>query len=149
MVEGAGYSGTPLDRKLGIKPGHRVLLVAAPADFELHTPGAALHRRRGTAPYDVVLVFVTDRAAVGRRLAELRPRLTTAGALWFAWPKKSSGVVTAVNENVLREVVLPTGMVDTKVCAIDSTWSGLRFVVRVSLRGAADSDPAGLAEDPQ
>ena len=129
-----GYSGTPLPSKLGIRPGHRVLLVAPPEGFGLEAPGAEVHRRAGGAAYDVILAFVGDRRALRRRLAEQRPRLTTAGALWFAWPKRASGVATDLDENVLREVVLPTGMVDTKVCAVDGTWSALRFVVRLSAR---------------
>ena len=134
MATSAGYSGTPLAVKLGIKPGHRVLLVAAPDGFGLDVPAAELHRRAGARPYDVVLAFVRDRRDLQRRLAALQPRLTPPGALWFAWPKRASGVPTDLDENVLRDVVLPTGLVDTKVCAIDPTWSGLRFVLRRRLR---------------
>jgi hypothetical protein len=128
----AGYSGTPLPRKLGISPGHRVLVVGAPDGFDLGPlPGVDVHRRAGRAPYDVVLAFVRDRRALQRGLKILRPRLTPAGGLWFAWPKRSSGIATDLDENVLRDVVLPTGLVDNKVCAVDETWSGLRFVVRL------------------
>jgi hypothetical protein len=135
MADDVGYSGTPLPRKLGIAPGHRVLLVAAPDDFDLGPlPGVEVHRRAGRAPYDVVLAFTTDRRTLIRRLPGLRARLTTAGGLWIAWPKRSSGRATDLDENVLRDVVLPTGLVDNKVCAIDQTWSGLRFVVRLSNR---------------
>lgn len=127
-----GYSGTPLPRKLGIAPGHRVLLVAPPDGFDLGPlPGVEVHRRAGPAAYDVVLAFVRDRNALQRRLGALRPRITPSGGLWFAWPKRSSGLATDLDENVLREVVLPTGLVDNKVCAVDETWSGLRFVVRL------------------
>lgn len=136
-TEPFGYSGTPLPRKLGIKAGHRVLIVGLPAGFPvevLENPGAELHRRAGRAPYDVVLAFVTDRRTLVRRLEALPPRLTPGGALWFAWPKRSSGVPSDLDENVLRAVVLPTGLVDTKVCAVDTTWSALRFVLRLALR---------------
>jgi len=131
----AGYSGTPLPTKLGIKPGHRVLLAAAPAGFDLGSlPGVEVHSRAGSAAYDVVLLFVTRRRDLLARLDGLRARLTPAGSLWVVWPKRASGVPSDLDENVLREVVLPTGMVDTKVCAVDSTWSGLRFVVRLRHR---------------
>ena len=131
----AGYSGTPLTTKLGIKPGHRVLLAAAPAGFELGPlPGVEVHRRAGSAAYDVVLLFVTRRRDLLARLDGLRARLTPAGGLWVVWPKRASGVPSDLDENVLRDVVLPTGMVDNKVCAVDQTWSGLRFVVRLRHR---------------
>jgi hypothetical protein len=133
----AGYSGTPLARKLGLREGDRVLLVTAPdgveALLEPVPPGVRLLRRGGD-PFDAVLFFVTRRTDVERRHEALAERLTPAGMLWFAWPKRASGVATDVTENVLREVVLPSGMVDTKVCAIDDTWSGLRFVRRKELR---------------
>lgn len=131
----AGYSGTPLPTKLGIKPGHRVLLAAAPAGFDLGPlPGVEVHRRAGSAAYDVVLLFVTRRHDLLARLDGLRTRLTPAGGLWVVWPKRASGVPSDLDENVLRDVVLPTGMVDNKVCAVDQTWSGLRFVVRLRHR---------------
>ena len=132
---GGGYSGTPLPRKLGIGQGHRVLLVAAPPGFDLGPlPGVEVHRRAGSAAYDVVLLFVTRRHDLLARLDGLRARLTPAGGLWVVWPKRSSGVPSDLTEDVLREVVLPTGMVDTKVCAVDATWSALRFVVRLRHR---------------
>src|SRR4051794_2840020 len=127
----AGYSGTPLPQKLGIKAGHRVLLVRAPATFELDADGVAVQRRAGRAPYDVVLAFCPDRAAPHRHLDDLPARVTTPGSLWLAWPKKSSGVRTDVDESVVREIGLGAGLVDVKVCAIDDTWSGLKFVRRV------------------
>jgi len=131
----AGYSGTPLPTKLGIKPGHRVLLAAAPSGFDLGPlPGVEVHRRAGSAAYDVVLLFVTRRHDLLARLDGLRARLTPAGGLWVVWPKRASGVPSDLDENVLRDVVLPTGMVDNKVCAVDQTWSGLRFVVRLRHR---------------
>jgi hypothetical protein len=128
----AGYSGTPLPRKLGIKGGHRVLLVGAPPSFELHVDSDVdVHRRSGRAAYDVALAFCPDRAAVVRRFAELPDRVTTPGALWLAWPKKSSGMQTDVDENAVRKIGLDAGLVDVKVCAIDDTWSGLKFVRRL------------------
>lgn len=132
----AGYSGTPLPRKLGIKPGSRVLLAGAPAGFELgELPGGVLlHRRAGIGPYDVILGFCPDRAALTRRFSGWRERLAIDGGLWLAWPKKSSGVPTDLGENAARAYGLAQGLVDNKVAAIDGTWSGLRFVVRLADR---------------
>jgi hypothetical protein len=129
----AGYSGTPLPRKLGIKPDSRVLLVGAPADFSLGElpPGVVPHRRPGTGAYDVILAFCPDLTTLRHRFAPLARRLTPAGALWIAWPKKASGVPTDLTENVVREHGLAAGLVDVKVAAIDPTWAGLKFVVRL------------------
>jgi hypothetical protein len=90
--------------------------------------------RRARAPLDVVVVFTTRRAGLAAEVGRVRERLEPSGSIWIAWPKRSSGVATDVTEDVLREDLLPTGLVDTKVCAIDETWSGLRFVVRRELR---------------
>jgi len=131
----AGYSGKPLAAKLGIRDGSRVLLVGAPAGFDLAAPaGAAVRSRPGPGPYDVVLAFCPDRAALGRRFAAQLPRLAPAGALWVAWPKRSSGVPTDLDENVVRAHGLGVGLVDVKVAAVDATWSGLKFVRRVADR---------------
>lgn len=133
----AGYSGTPLPRKLGLREGDRVLLVGAPDGAEEllePLPAGVTVARRARSPLDAILFFATRRSEVERRHEELAARLTRAGMLWLAWPKRSSGVPTDVTEGVLREVILPSGMVDTKVCAIDDTWSGLRFVRRRELR---------------
>lgn len=129
----AGYSSTPLHRKLGVKPGSRVLLSAAPPGFALdHTPSdAVVHTRAAGSPYDVIVAFCPDRARLDRRFAPLSGRLTTAGALWVAWPKRASGVDTDLDENVVRDVGLAEGLVDVKVIAIDDTWSGLKFVRRL------------------
>ncbi len=136
----AGYSGTPLAAKLGIKPGHRVVLVRAPEGFEATLEplpdGTRLGRRLVTHP-DLVLVFTTARTDLARRVPHLAPRVFPSGALWVAWPKRSSGVATDLTEDVLREVCLPLGIVDTKVCAVDETWSGLRFVWRREHRVAS------------
>lgn len=133
----AGYSGTPLPQKLGLREGDRVLLVGAPVGAEQlldPLPAGVTVMRRGRAPLDAVLFFTPRRSEVERRHEELAARLTPAGMLWLGWPKRASGVPTDVTEDVLREVILPSGMVDTKVCAIDDTWSGLRFVRRKELR---------------
>ena len=135
----AGYSGTPLPKKLGIKAGHRVLLDGAPAGFEedLLVPlpdDVVVHRRAGRAPYDVVVAFRPDAASLGRDFERDIARTTTAGGLWIAWPKKSSGIVTDITEDVVRERALAAGVVDVKVCAIDATWSGLKLVRRLQDR---------------
>lgn len=130
-------SGTPLGQKLGLREGDRVLLVAAPAGFErllAPLPAGAALLRRARAPLDAIVFFATRRVEIERRHTSLAARLTPAGMLWLAWPKRASGVPTDVTEDALREVLLPSGMVDTKVCAIDDVWSGLRFVRRKELR---------------
>jgi hypothetical protein len=128
----AGYSGTPLDKKLGIKPGARVLVVGAPDGFEV--PGEGVLVRRG--PVDVALVFVTSRAALEKAWPRVTTSLVAEGGFWVAWPKKASKVPTDMTEDVVREVALPRGLVDNKVCAIDDVWSGLRLVVRKENRAA-------------
>lgn len=125
----AGYSGTPLPKKLEIKEGTRVATVGAPADFEKtlgRLPAGATLRRGLTGPRDLTLWFVTSRKQLEGDLRRVMPA-KGEGSLWIAWPKKSSGVKTDLTEDVLREVILPEGMVDRKVCAIDATWSGLLF----------------------
>ena len=138
----AGYSGTPLPQKLGIKEGHKVALLGAPTDFDLGVlpTGAAVQKRTGKTPLDVIVVFVREKARLIEQIAACRPQLQQAGGLWIAWPKKSSGVVTDIVEDTIREVALPTGLVDNKVCAIDDTWSGLRLVIRRENR-VPDSTP--------
>lgn len=131
----AGYSGTPLPQKLGIKENHRVALVRPPADFQrvlgtLPTGARVTTRLAATAKADVLVVFVTKRSELVAAIAKLRPHMEPAAGLWIAWPKKASGVATDVTEDVIRQVALPTGLVDNKVCAIDETWSGLRLVIR-------------------
>jgi hypothetical protein len=135
-----GYSGTPLPKKLGIRPGDRVLLDGEPEGFEADTlrplpDGVLVHRRAGRTAYDVVLVFRESRRALERTLErDIARTAPPAGRLWIAWPKKASGVVTDLSDNVVREVGLAAGVVDTKVCAIDATWSGLMFVRRLKDR---------------
>jgi hypothetical protein len=133
----AGYSGTPLPQKLGIKEGHKVAVIGAPPEVDLGVlpTGTKLQRGlAGKAPLDVLVVFVTRRADLVTRIAACRPRMQPAAGLWIAWPKRASGVITDVTEDTVREVALPTGLVDNKVCAIDDTWSGLRLVIRKALR---------------
>jgi hypothetical protein len=133
----AGYSGTPLVRKLGIKPGFRVAWPAAPEGFEAlleGLPDGVSVRRALRGRLDLVVGFVTGRAELERRLPALRRAIEPDGTLWVAWPKRASGVATDMTEDVVREVALPTGLVDVKVCAIDATWSGLKLVVRKELR---------------
>jgi hypothetical protein len=130
----AGYSGTPLPKKLGIKEEHRVALLDAPDDIERllgDLPPGVTVLRSARAPLDVVVWFVTERRILERRLPELAQRLDRAGGLWICWPKKASGVATDVTENVARDAALALGLVDNKVCAIDETWSGLRIVYRL------------------
>lgn len=131
----AGYSATPLVRKLGIAPGHRVFL-DGPADFDLDwPPGAVVHRRvQRSEPYDVVLLFCSDSRRLASRWPVLHPVTTPAGALWVMWPKRSSGVATDLSENTIRDYALSHGRVDVKVCAVDDTWSALKHVIRVSDR---------------
>jgi hypothetical protein len=131
----AGYSGTPLPQKLGIKEGHRVALVGAPAGFDLGVlpTGATIARRLGKQ-HDVIVCFVKARSDLAPKIADLRPRMTQAAGLWIAWPKQASGLATDMTEHAIREVALPTGLVDNKVCAIDETWTGLRLVIRRELR---------------
>jgi hypothetical protein len=132
----AGYSGTPLPRKLGIKPGHRVLLLGAPDGFESGTlgelpDGVRVRRRAGGGKADVIVAFHTRRAELARRMPALRELMEPAAGLWIAWPKRASGAATDLTEDVVRELALATVLVDNKVCAIDATWSGLRLVIRL------------------
>ena len=151
----AGYSGTPLPRKLGIKPGARVGLAGAPDGFgalleplpdgarveagasaaagaaEAVLPGTVLP---GTGPFDVIVFFTVEQAELAGRLSELRARMAPAAGLWIAWPKRASRIPTDMTEDVIREIALPTGLVDNKVCAVDAVWSGLRLVIRRELR---------------
>jgi hypothetical protein len=138
----AGYSGTPLARKLGVRPGTTLLLDGAPAGFEIDElpEDVDVRRRAGSGPYDVILTFCTTLKRLSARWAVLHPLTTTAGALWVAWPKRTSpkttspkttsGVSTDLNENIIREFALGHGRVDVKVCAVDDVWSALKNVIR-------------------
>ena len=137
---GAGYSETPLARKLGIGEGASVVLLEAPAGFaEVLAPlpaGVRVSRRlpRKGRQSDVAVFFVTAGADLDRRFETVATALTPAGGLWVAWPKRSSGVPTDLTENVIRDIGVTHGMVDNKVCAITDVWSGLRFVLRLKDR---------------
>ena len=131
----AGYSGTPLPKKLGIKPGHRVLLLGAPDGFELgELPDGVKLVRTAHGEADVILSFHLERADLERRMPALRTTMVQNAGLWIAWPKKASKVPTDLTENVVRELALANALVDNKVAAIDHVWSGLRLVIRVKDR---------------
>ena len=135
----AGYSGTPLAKKLGITVATRVSLVAAPDGFvDLLAPlpdgVRIIDSARGRS--DVLIFFATRRNELHRRCAKLANAIATDGGMWIAWPKRTANVATDLNGNLVREIGLACGLVDNKVCAIDETWSGLRFVYRVADRPA-------------
>jgi hypothetical protein len=132
----AGYSGTPLARKLGIKDGHRIALLGAPdgLDDAIGPLPAVDVGSRLRGPLDVVVFFARRRSELERRVGALKRALDPAGGLWIAWPKRSSGVETDLTEGGVRELALASGLVDNKVCAIDETWSGLRLVYRLADR---------------
>jgi Protein of unknown function (DUF3052) len=133
----AGYSGTPLAKKLGFKPGFAATYVSAPEGFDAllgELPDGVTVRKQLRGPLDLIVCFVLEQRDLEQRLPKLRAALAPAGMLWVAWPKRASGVPTDMTEDVVREVALPTGLVDTKVAAIDATWSGLRLVIRKELR---------------
>jgi hypothetical protein len=135
----AGYSGTPLAKKLGIREGHRVAWLGAPSTFagelgELPDGVEVRKAARGAHTLDVIVFFTKAMAELTKRLPVVVGTLSYEGGLWIAWPKKSSGVATDVSEATVRKAGLTLGLVDNKVCAIDETWSGLRFVHRVENR---------------
>jgi hypothetical protein len=134
----AGYSATPLARKLGIKSGHVIALLDAPPTLpELLAPlpdETDVRTSLDGGPFDVVVCFTTKRDDLVRHVAQVQPVLAVAGGLWIAWPKKAAKIPTEVTEDTVREVALPVGLVDNKVCAIDETWTGLRLVLRRELR---------------
>jgi hypothetical protein len=132
----SGYSGKPLVQKLGIKPDSVLVLIDAPPgaeDLLEPLPQGVAVRRGNRGRRETTLWFLTSRSTFERRLARVAEAVG-AGTLWIAWPKRSSGVETDMTEDVVREVALPLGLVDVKVCAIDETWSGLRLVIRVTER---------------
>jgi hypothetical protein len=133
----AGYSGTPLAKKLGIGAGARVAPLGAPPDYPAllaPLPEGVVFEPRAGARTDVAHLFVREREELARRLAPLRETLRADAALWISWPKKAAKVPTTITEDVVRELALPLGFVDVKVCAVDATWSGLKLVVRKALR---------------
>ena len=131
----AGYSGKPLAAKLGVKEGATVVLVGAPAGFEIgELPAGARVVSRMPKDPDLVLCFVTRRSELEQRIERLGQSIFPDRVVWLAWPKKASGVATDMTEDVVRDVALPLGLVDTKVCAVDDTWSGLKLVWRKTHR---------------
>ena len=133
----AGYSGTPLAKKLGIKEGSRIVLVNAPKDFQSELgelPDGVKFLKPSTKSLDLILFFVLSERVLARDFAKLAERLTANGMIWIAWPKKSSGVTTDLSEGSVRQIGLDAGLVDVKICAVDDTWSGLKFVYRLKDR---------------
>jgi len=130
-----GYSGTPLAKKLGIKQGHSVALLGAPKDFAIDDlPDGVAPCTTACGANDVIVSFHEWRADLEKKVPKLLDALDVNGGLWIAWPKKASKVPTDVTEDTVREVFLPLGLVDNKVCAIDEVWSGLRLVIRLENR---------------
>lgn len=136
-VTPAGYSGTPLAKKLGYKPGSCALLMGAPAEYrgwlEPLPAGVRFEKKAGPG-LTLVHLFTTERSEMRKALTSLRKSLAVDAAIWVSWPKKSSRVATDITEDTIREVALPLGFVDIKVCAVSDVWSGLKLVVRQELR---------------
>jgi len=133
----AGYSGTPLAKKLSLKDGMRVWQEGMPESVISEILGANLqlqHLIKPEAPIDAAHIFVTERTALEAELQQLMALLEPSGFIWVSWPKKASKVPTDITEDTIRDVALPMGLVDVKVCAVDATWSGLKLVVRRELR---------------
>ena len=129
----SGYSGTPLVNKLGIKPGSRLLAVNAPADYAAllePLPENVVFARMSMDELDVVHVFTKTRSELIKLIDRYKTKIKQDGAIWVSWPKKASGIPSEVTEDTVREVALPLGLVDIKVCAVDETWSGLKLVIR-------------------
>ena len=141
MAQTPGYSGTPLPKKLGLGEDVVFTVRHAPPGFAetLGDIGGAVWQKSLLAPLDVIITFSLARATLATEWPSLTSVVQPDGAIWVAWPKKTSGVATDITEDVLREELLPTGWVDNKVCAIDETWSGLRFVLRKELRRPRDA----------
>jgi len=138
MATTAGYSGTPLARKLGIAAGSRVVVVNEPAgyrDWLSPLPDGVRFEAKLSASVDIVHVFTDRRAELKSQLDSCRPRIAPAAAVWVSWPKKASKVPTDITEDTIRELCLPIGFVDVKVCAVSEVWSGLKLVIRKELRG--------------
>ena len=133
----AGYSGTPLSQKLGIKPGFRVALVGAPEGFRLELgelPDGVSFLTSLASQLDLILFFTKSQSELTRNFSRLAAKLAPAGMLWIAWPKKASGVATDLADYHVRQIGLDAGLVDVKVCAVNEIWSGLKFVIRVKDR---------------
>ncbi len=133
----AGYSGTPLPQKLGIKENFRIAFIGLPASVnaELNKALKSCHIvKDGRGPLDFAMIFVKTQTELKKQFADVSRRLAPAGMLWVSWPKKTSGVATDLDENKIRKIGLDQGLVDVKVCAVDEIWSGLKFVIRVKDR---------------
>ena len=134
----AGYSGTPLVKKIGIKPGHRLAILNSPRGFEKELAPLPDGVATGVdAPLDVAILFAPNQSVLKKNLSKLAGKLAPTGMLWISWPKMSSGVVTDLKEGVVREMGLAVGLVDIKVCAVNDVWSGLKFVIPVKDRKRA------------
>ncbi len=136
----AGYSGTPLAKKLGIKDGQRIAFIGAPPEFAGDLGDIPDHLRdvsRGRSEIDLAVLFVLEQRALRKGFAPLAKRLAPAGMLWVSWPKKASKVPTDVTENIVRDHGLGVGLVDVKICAVNEVWSGLKFVRRLKDRPGA------------
>lgn len=137
MAGEAGYSGTPLARKLSLRDGQRVWFSAMPDTVADEIDEYALDLIVVADPaegIDAAHIFVTERAAMERQLETLRQQIAKDGQIWVSWPKKAAGMPTDITEDTIRDVALPLGLVDTKVCAVDEIWSGLKLVIRKELR---------------
>ena len=129
----AGYSGTPLPQKLGIKPGLMVVTINPPANYRRllgQIPDSVTFSERLKSGSSFVHLFTSRRSEMQKKMSILRDKISDNGAIWVSWPKKSSGISTDVTEDVIREIALPFGFVDIKVCAVDETWSGLKLMIR-------------------
>ena len=134
-----GYSGTPLPKKLGIKPPLTLVAIDAPREYRSwlgELPAEVRIVSKAGKPLEAVHLFVTKRTVLEKNLAAFRKQLEQTGFVWVSWPKKASKVATDITEDVIREVALPLGLVDTKVCAVRDVWSGLKLVIRKSERTA-------------
>ena len=143
MAKIAGYSGTPLAKKLGIKEDSHVFLVSAPIEYGSLVeplPCGVMFQTRVSAATDLAHIFVTREQDLRRHLTALRRTLSPEAAVWVSWPKKASGVATTVTEQTIRDICLPMGFVDVKVCAVNEVWSGLKLVVRKALRQGPGSN---------
>jgi len=140
----AGYSGTPLSKKLGIKAGHAVYVIDAPAGYRAllaPLPDGVTFVARLSDSVDVIHVFATKASKLAAALPRIRTQMRPDASVWVSWPKKAAKLETDVTEDVVRAVALPTGLVDVKVCAVDDVWSGLKLMVRKALREPATARP--------
>jgi hypothetical protein len=137
----AGYSGTPLVKKLGIKPGCNIVFVNAPSGFAdtLDLPSDVTVNSRSRQPLDFAQLFVKSEKELKTKFSECAKRLNASGMIWVSWPKKSSGVATDLSEDAVRAIGLAAGLVDVKICAVDDVWSGLKFVFRLKDRAQLNS----------